>query len=310
MLWKKKGLIYCSDGEYEWNKSHSQVPVAIPISENLIRVFFGARNARGKSQIGFVDISAHRLGEVVNVSANPVLTFGDLGTFDEAGVVPSCLVKHESALFLYYIGYTVRNTIPYHNSIGLAISTDEGLSFQRFSKGPLFESNIIEPYFSASCYVMEEVNKWKMWYLSCTGWKLINGAPEPFYNIKYAESIDGIHWIREGIVCIENTSNSDAIAKPSVIYEGGIYKMWYSYRKALYYKFQKKSSYRIGYAESHDGKKWNRKDNLVGIKRSIKGWDSEMMEYCHILDIHQRRIMFYNGNGFGKTGFGYAVLEE
>ncbi len=310
MHWNKGGLIYYATGEYEWNKSFTQVPVPFRISDDLIRIFFGSRNINGKSQIGFADIIPDNPKKIINISEKPVLNFGDLGTFDEAGVVPSATVNFQGRIFLYYIGYTVRNTIPYHNSIGLAISSDNGLSFKRYSKGPLFDSNVIEPYFSASCSVILGSNIWKMWYLSCTGWQLINDIPEPFYNIKYAESKDGINWIRTGIVCIDNTADSEAIAKPFVIHEDGIYKMWYSYRKVVNYKTQKNASYKIGYAESQDGIKWIRKDNLVGIERSSEGWDSEMMEYCHILDIRGKRIMFYNGNGFGKTGFGYAILEE
>jgi hypothetical protein len=29
-----------------------------------------------------------------------------------------------------------------------------------------------------------------------------------------------------------------------------------------------------------------------------------------VLSFDGRTVMFYNGNGFGSTGFGYAVLEE
>ena len=86
--------------------------------------------------------------------------------------------------------------------------------------------------------------------------------------------------------------------------------MWYSFRSITNYRSSRDSSYRIGYAESSDGIKWERKDHLVGIEKSDDGWDSEMIEYCHILDINGKKHMFYNGNGFGKTGFGYAVLEE
>jgi hypothetical protein len=35
-----------------------------------------------------------------------------------------------------------------------------------------------------------------------------------------------------------------------------------------------------------------------------------MMAYPFVIDINHRKYMFYNGNGFGKSGIGYAVLEE
>jgi len=76
--------------------------------------------------------------------------------------------------------------------------------------------------------------------------------------------------------------------------------MWYSYRG---------SKYRIGYAESKDGISWIRKDSEVGIDVSSSGWDSDMIEYPHVFDHGGQLYMLYNGNGYGKTGIGLAVLE-
>jgi hypothetical protein len=35
-----------------------------------------------------------------------------------------------------------------------------------------------------------------------------------------------------------------------------------------------------------------------------------MMEYCYFYEYKGRGYLFYNGNGFGKTGIGYAVLAD
>ena len=90
---------------------------------------------------------------------------------------------------------------------------------------------------------------------------------------------------------------------PFVIYEENLFKMWYSIR------FVDKL-YRIGYAESYDGKIWKRKDHMVGIDVSSTGWDSEMICYPSIIDINGNRYLFYNGNSNGINGFGYALLKE
>jgi len=75
--------------------------------------------------------------------------------------------------------------------------------------------------------------------------------------------------------------------------------MWYACRG---------ESYRIGYAESADGLNWTRLDHAVGIARSESGWDCEMIEYPFVFDHGGQRYMLYNGNGYGKSGFGLAVL--
>ncbi|MDR3088446.1 MAG: hypothetical protein LBU39_01340 [Desulfobulbaceae bacterium] len=92
-----------------------------------------------------------------------------------------------------------------------------------------------------------------------------------------------------------------AIARPSVLRDPDGWKMWYSFRG---------ETYRIGYAESPDGLVWTRLDEQAGIDVSATGWDTEMIEYPFVFDHAGRRYMLYNGNGYGKTGFGLAVLEK
>jgi len=119
--------------------------------------------------------------------------------------------------------------------------------------------------------------------------------------IKYAESTDGLGWKREGKIALHfKDENEYAMSRPFVLKENGIYRMWYSYRGA---------AYRIGYAESENGLDWERMDEKVGITVSDSGWDSESVEYPFLFDHKGQRYMLYNGNGYGRTGFGLAVLE-
>jgi hypothetical protein len=66
-------------------------------------------------------------------------------------------------------------------------------------------------------------------------------------------------------------------------------------------------SYRLGYAESADGLAWERHDERAGLEPSDEGWDSEMIAYPCVFDRHGERYLFYNGNGYGETGIGYAI---
>jgi hypothetical protein len=128
------------------------------------------------------------------------------------------------------------------------------------------------------------------------------GKPEHKYHIKYAESRDGINWEREGLVAIDFANDQEyAISRPSVIHDSDRWRMWYSFRG---------QSYRIGYAESENGRQWKRLDAQVGINVSTAGWDSEMIEYPFVFDHKGQRYLLYNGNGYGKTGFGLAVLAH
>jgi len=242
------------------------------------------------------------IGTIRRVSEKPVIGLGPLGAFDDSGVSTSCIVNYQEKKYHYYVGWTLGVTVPFYFYVGLAISIDGGETFRRISPAPILERNDVDPYLTASPCVLVEDGRWRMWYVSGTGWELKDNRPRHYYHIKYAESSDGIHWNREGIVCIDYQSENEyAIARPCVIKEGGIYKMWYSYRG---------DSYRIGYAESTDGIKWARKDEDSGIDVSESGWDSEMIEYPFVFDHNDGRYMFYNGNGYGKTGIGLAVLDR
>ena len=66
----------------------------------------------------------------------------------------------------------------------------------------------------------------------------------------------------------------------------------------------------IGFASSQDGRSWVRNDALAGIDVSAEGWDSEMVCYPSVFEHRRYLYMLYNGNGYGETGFGLAVLER
>ena len=304
----KKGLVYKPPQHRTWSLSHAQVPTVDILDHKTWRIYYGTRDAENRSRTSYIDVEAGNPSQVLYVHDQPVLPLGRLGAFDDCGVMPSWVITHNKLKYLYYIGWTVRNTIPYHNSVGVAVSKDGGSTFRRVSEGPLLGTTFREPYFTGTSCVLVEDGLWRMWYLSCTKWEIHEGKPEPYYHIKYAESQDGIHWIREGKVAIDYTSEQEGgIVKASVLKENGRYKMWYSFRAGQEYRTNVKKSYRIGYAESQDGIKWTRKDEEVGIDVSASGWDSEMLAYPHVVSHGDKKFMFYNGNGFGLSGFGYAV---
>jgi hypothetical protein len=311
MAWLKKGIIYKPNGLLEWSKSHAQLPVAEYI-ENLdvIKIYFSTRDKYSRSLPGYIVVDSNNPKLILEIAEKPILGLGDIGAFDDCGVMPSWITNYDNKKYLYYIGWNVRNTIPYHNSVGLAISNDGGVTFNKFANGPLWDRSYSDPYYSGTSCVIIDKGIWKNWYLSCTEWRIIDGRAEPRYHIKYAESMDGINWIRKGDVAIDYKSDVEAgIVKASVIIEDGIYKMWYSRRNFVNYRIDTSNSYRIGYAESTDGINWMRKDESVGIDiGNNEDFDSIMIEYPHVLDVKNRKYMFYNGNGFGISGIGYAEL--
>jgi hypothetical protein len=308
--WIKKGVIFRVDGNYEWMAHHACVPVADRIDDTRLRIYFGPRDTQGRSHTTFLETDADDPSKVLYVHDRPLLSPGPLGAFDDSGVMPSCIVDHEGRKYLYYIGWNRGVTVPYRNSVGLAVSDDGGITFQRVFPGPVLDRTRDEPFFCASPFVMIDEGIWKAWYASATGWVVVDGHPEPVYVIKYAESRDGRVWDRTNITCIEPSFPDEANARPVVLRDGDRYRMWYCFRGSVGYRTNPETSYRIGYAESRDGVRWTRLDDRVGIERSADGWDSVMMEYPWVYEHRGRKHMLYNGNGFGETGIGFALLDE
>jgi hypothetical protein len=310
MNWVKKGLIYQTTGHYEWNKSHAQLPIVDVVNESRWRIYFASRDTENRSRIGFIEVEANRPENLLYEHDQPILPLGKLGAFDESGMMPVGIANSGDKKYLYYAGWSLKKTVPYHNSIGLAVIGNQGESFEKYCEGPLFDARLNEPYFTGTANVLIENGVWKMWYQSCTKWEIVQGQPEPFYHLKYAESPDGINWSRNGTIAIDYRDRFEGgISSAAVLKENGIYQMWYSSRGAAAYRENKVGSYRIGYAESADGVKWQRKDDCAGIDVSASGWDSEMIAYPFVLRSQNKKYMFYNGNGFGRSGFGYAVSE-
>ncbi|ABQ03355.1 hypothetical protein [Flavobacterium johnsoniae] len=308
-MWKKKGLLFnVSHYKNDFIKSHASIPFAYHVEENMFRIYFSSRNEAGKSFPFYINAIVNNGNiEVISDVVGPILELGRLGTFDDSGIMPSCLIKSNDKLLMYYIGWNPQITVSYRLSIGLAISYDNGLTFQKFSEGPICDRNISEPYFNTAPYIIIENNVWKMWYISCTGWEIINNYPEPSYHVKYAESDDGINWERKGTISLDYDEKAKALGRPCVLKEDNKYVMYFSYRNTSEYRTSSQDGYKLGLALSYDGVIWEKKYEDVGIALSNFGWDSQMMEYCHVFEHMGFTYMLYNGNDFGKEGFGYAV---
>jgi hypothetical protein len=311
--WEKRGLVYAVDERLPWATSHAQIPTVAGVRDDALRILFSSRDSQNRSRIARLDVRSEAPSDILHVESQPVLQLGATGTFDDCGMMPSSVVEHDGVHYLYYIGWNVRNTVPYHNSVGLAISEDGGNRYRRLFEGPVMDRTAEEPYFCATTCVRIENGIWRNWYLSCTGWNQVDGVAEPRYHLKYAESRDGIHWERLGRIAIDYADDAEGgIVRASVRKDGNTWQMWYSYRHQSGYRQDAAASYRIGYAESPDGITWYRMDAKAGIDIAAAGWDSFMVAYPEVVTVKDRLYMFYNGNGFGASGFGYAegIREE
>jgi hypothetical protein len=297
--WRKLGLIIKPDKRLFWAQTHCMVPTPQNLGDGLARVFFSGRDALNRSHIGHATVDLNLNGRVLDYATEPVLAPGALGCFDDNGVTPSCVFEFPNGeLGLYYIGWNPGSTVRMHIFGGLAISKDRGKTFERWSRAPILERTRTDPYLNTAPWVVRDGDGYRIFYVSGYEWL---HKDMPRYNIKTGYSKDGKHWVREGHVCLDFRDETEhALARPYVVVEDGVWRMWFSY---------KSTCYRIGYAESRDGLSWERLDYLAGIDLSPSGFDSEMIEYAAVVRHDGRRFMFYNGNNYGFEGIGLAVSK-
>lgn len=317
MKWQKLGQVFTpTDHKLPGNCfGFAQSPQTL-VLDDRVRVYFSTREQdnTGKflSHIAYVDFNL-QMNTILAVSDQPVIALGGLGCFDEHGIFPINVVKLEDKVLAYTTGWNRKVSVSADASIGLAISTDHGKSFEKVGKGPVLSASLKEPFLVADAFVSYEANRYHMWYIYGTKWQKFaeDAPPDRVYKIAYASSNDGMHWQRDGKQIIADRVNEDECqALPTVIKIGDLYHMYFCYRHAYGFRTNSDLAYRIGYAYSADLKNWTRNDSLAGIDVSGEGWDSKMQCYPHVFRVQDKVYMLYNGNEFGRHGFGLAVLEQ
>jgi hypothetical protein len=307
MKWQKHGLVFSAPQAMQWANSHTQKPVVDVSNNDYWDIYFSSRDGNGYSLLGRVRVEPRNPKNILDIYYTPLLKCGPPGSFDDCGVMPSCIVNTDQQKRLYYIGWSRKLNVPYQNSIGIADIQSDGKPRKLFD-GPILGQSINEPFFTATPFVAVESKKWNIWYLSCKEWIQGPKKLEPIYNIKHRVSKDGIDWSAPPTVAIELRADEGGIASPSVLKIKQNYYMWYCYRARIDYRDSIENTYRIGFAISKDGLKWQRRDHETGIELSSNGWDSQMQAYPNVVAKDHLLYMFYNGNGFGESGIGYATM--
>jgi hypothetical protein len=299
MGWRRLGRLLLDVSAAPWAATHAALPAVEPIDQDRFTVYLSLRDSHGRARIGRTVLTMAANPALAPLDAEPALDLGALGAFDDSGVTSSSIVSSGGHRFLFYTGWSRGVTVPFYLSAGLAIS--DGQRFRRVSPAPLLDRTSVDPYLTASPFVLAEGDRWRMWYVSATEWREAPAGPRHYYHIRYAESADGLTWQRNGQVCLDYAAEEEhAFARPCVVREDGRYRMWYAVRG---------ERYRIGYAESTDGIDWTRLDGEQGLDPAGDGWESTMVEYPFVFAHRGRRYMLYNGNDYGRAGVGLAVWE-
>ncbi len=317
MKWRKLGQIFNPADHVLFNEcvEYAQSPQVL-VFEDYVRIYFSTRrrDTSGKflSHISFVDMDK-QFNNTLGVAQHTVIELGALGSFDEHGIFPFNVCLANDKILAYTTGWNRRASVSTDAAIGLARSADNGKTFQKVGLGPVLNASLHEPFLVGDAFVLHHNDNFHMWYIHGTRWTQSNNEPAPqrVYKIAYACSADGIAWVKQGRQLISDVLNPDECqALPTVSYFDGRFHMFFCYREATDFRKNRFRGYRLGYAFSDNLTSWQRDDANVGIALSNDGWDSEMMCYPHVFKLDDEVYLLYNGNEFGRHGFGIAKLEK
>lgn len=302
--WHKLGILYNPSGTDRHPKliSHAANPLPVLLEGNVYRIFFSGRDADKRSSIGAVDIDIVK-NAIVQEHRCPFFEHGPKGSFYADGISIGNCYEVRGVNYMLFMGWQNPKGGHWRGDIGRLIVKPD-LTLEMESEVPLMGSNIVDPIsLSYPWVVKNKTGDYSMWYGSTTTWDA--GNREMLHVINYASSTDGHNWNRKGLAVPYEIGRAQAFSRPTVVgnQEKG-YDMWFSYRSGSGEK------YRIGYAFSKDAREWELSLEASGIGVSDEGWDSEMLEYPFVFDHKKQRYMLYNGNGYGQTGFGIAVLSD
>lgn len=318
MRWRKLGRIFQPQDHdlVGGGAGFAQSPQALVLADR-VRIYFSTRRREedsGKfvSCVAYVDFNKD-LSTLLGVNCEPVLTPGGLGCFDEHGVFPFSPLQVGDEVWAYTTGWSRRVAVSVETAVGLAVSRDGGSTFRRIGHGPVLGPSLQEPFLVGDAFVRKFGERFHMWSIFGTGWKqyVDQSSPERIYKIGHAESDDGVKWIKEEgrAVVSDKLGPDECQALPSVIQMNNRYLMVFCYREACGFRTDPSRGYRLGQAWSDDLSNWVRSDDQPSFKREPDAWDTDMVCYPHLFEIDGRILLLYNGNAFGRDGFGAAVLE-
>lgn len=317
MKWAKRGLLFDPAAHRlpDGCTSFAQSPQAL-VFDDFVRIYFSTRrpepNGQYLSYISYIEVD-RELQTVLRVADHSVMPLGELGAFDEHGIFPMHVLRHAGEVRAYTCGWSRRVSVPVETAIGLAVSADAGRTFTRVGHGPVMGPAPDEPFLVGDPFVAVHGGRWHMWYIYGTSWVPAgpHEGPARIYKIAHALSTDGLAWTRDAITIIpDRIGHDECQALPTVFECDGRWHMYFCYRYATDFRANPARGYRLGYAYSDDLRRWTRDDAAAGIDVSASGWDSEMQCYPHVFWCGEHAYLLYNGNGFGRGGFGTARLER
>jgi hypothetical protein len=308
MRWARQGLLLAPPAGHARWASHAQAPTVLPLSDCQWRVYFAGRDAANRSHIFYADFDPQDNFRCLHLEAQPVIADGAPGDFDANGMAPAAALAVGGQIWLYYSGIVVRRDVPYQVAVGLAVSDDGGHRFRRACRGPVMSVGPHDPLFVSTPSVWRDGGRFRAVYTTGTQWIRVGPQWECCYRLRGADSDDGLHWRPDAQAALELVDGEAGLGRQSVVRSGHGWQMWFCHRGTDRFREAGGQAYRLQSAHSTDSRHWEREgQDLQWTTVPQPGdWDGWMQAYPCVTPLGDDLIMVYNGDDFGRGGFGWA----
>jgi len=216
----------------------------------------------------------------------PVFGPGPSGVWDNGSIIGFCVVRNGDRYVAYYDSGAV--------GIGRATSSD-GLVWQRDPTTPVLARgpDLYDAKYIWGPAVVADPDGYKMWYTS--------SDPDNTWTISLAVSHDGVEWVKCPSNPVLRVDLPDKVGDPWVIWEDGLYKMWYThYNRSL-------GHFVIDYATSPDGVEWRKCERNPVLAPSKSGPDSSSVRDPCVIRTDNGYGMWYRGHRIDAEKLDYML---
>jgi hypothetical protein len=275
--------------------SHAANPVVVKMDEFSYRIFFNSRDLNQRSSVYSVDINLNSQRIIPDtLKIQFLLEFSD--SYFKDGISLGSYFELDGVDWISFMGWINPPSEHWYGTIG-RFRLNSNFDLESIEENPWFELDSDDPISLSYPTVYFSQSVMHIWYGSTLTWDGGNG--EMVHILKEKISRDFRKFQNSNRFVEWKMGESQAFSRPSVVEVQDHFLLAYSVRG-------NKTKYRIGFGIIEDGSHIVRQ--IAIYPTSTSTWESEMVEYPCLVSHKDSIFMFYNGNGYGKSGIGLARI--